>query len=122
MRKGEKVLLITVPLTFSRFHCFTFSLFLSEAHSRPARLVAFLAQNAAPDFRLKRHVVVLAAMVADDFKPRRSAFAAHRFFRAAFLTALRVRQILAIKSFLLFFRKKKNVFALYARDFDIRHR
>lgn len=84
--------------------------------------MTFLAQNAAPDLRLKRHVVVLAAMVADDFKPRRSVFAARRLFRAAFLAALRLRHILAIKSFLLFLREKKNFLALHARDFYIRHR
>jgi hypothetical protein len=67
-------------------------------------------------------MVVLAAMVADDFKTRLSVSAGRRLFRAAFLTALRLRHILSIKSFLFFFRKKKNFFALYARDFDIRHR
>jgi hypothetical protein len=95
---------------------------LSEAHPRLARLMTFLAQNAAPDLRLKRHVVVLAAMVANDFKPRLSVSAVRRLFRAAFRTALRLHQILSIKSFLFFFRKLKNFFALNARDFDIRHR
>jgi hypothetical protein len=83
--------------------------------------VTFAAQNRASDFRLKRNVVVLAAVIADDFKFFRRIAAAGSFFRAAFDAPLRRHHIALIKIFLLFFRENKNVFALHTRNFNIRH-
>ena len=76
------------------------------------RLVTFLAENRAPDFRLKRHAVVFAAVVANDLKPRIRVFHRARFFRTAFSASLRLRHILLIKKFLILFSKKKNFLAL----------
>ncbi len=103
-------------LPFSTFH------FLRNANSRFTRLETFFAQNRATDFRLKRHLVVLAAMVADDFKTLRSIFARRRFFRAAFGTSLRRHHITFIKCLLFLLRENKNFFALHTRNFYIRHR
>jgi len=82
------------------------------------------AQNRAPDFRLKRNVVVFAAVVADDFKASRRVPRADgcRFFRAAFLTSLRRGHIALVKSFLFLFGKYKIFAALHARNFYVGHR
>jgi hypothetical protein len=84
--------------------------------------VTLAAQNLAPDFRLKRDVVVLAAMVADDFVFLRRICALRRFFRAAFRTPLRRHHIALVKNILFFLGKEKDVFALNTRNFNIRHR
>jgi hypothetical protein len=84
--------------------------------------MTIFAKHRAPDFRLKRNVVVPAAMVADDFKSGRRIRAGCRFFRAAFLATLRLHHISLIKKLLFLFRKKKNFFALHARNFYFGHR
>jgi len=84
--------------------------------------MTFATQNGAPDFWLKRDVIVLAAMVADNFKLARRIRARRRFFRAAFQASLRRRHISLIKNFLFFFGKNKDFFALNTRDFYVRHR
>jgi len=84
--------------------------------------MTFPAQNRAPDFRLKRNVIVLAAMVADDLKFGRRICSDSRFFRAAFLTSLRLWHISLIKNFLFFFCKKKRLSALHTRNFYVGHR
>jgi hypothetical protein len=96
--------------------------FLSEANSRFACLMTIFAKHRAPDFRLKRNLVVFAAMVADDFKSLWRIVAERGFFRAAFLASLRLHHISLIKYILFLFREKKSFFALYARNFYFRHR
>ena len=64
---------------------------------------------------------MFAAMIADDFKSRRRICARRRLFRTAFRTALRLRHITLIKSFLFFFGKKKNFLALNTGQFYVRH-
>ena len=96
--------------------------FLSESDARFVRLKTIFAQNRTPDFRLKRHMVVFAAMVADNIEPRRSVNARRRFFRAAFSASLRRHHISLIKNSLFFFGVNKHFFTLHARHFSIRHR
>jgi hypothetical protein len=95
---------------------------LSESDSRFVRVVAFAAQNCSTDLRLKRNMIVLAAVVADDLEFVRRIVARTRFFRTAFRTSLRLHHISLVENFLLFFRKKKDFFALNTRNFYIRHR
>jgi hypothetical protein len=70
---------------------------------------------------LKRNLIVLAAMVADDLEFGRRIIARDGFFRAAFRASLRRHHIALVENFLFFFREKKNFLALDTRDFDIRH-
>jgi len=84
--------------------------------------MTIFAQHRASDFRLKRDVIVFAAVVADNIETDGRVFAARRFFRAAFRTPLRRHHIPLVKNSLFFFREKKNVFTLHARHFSIRHR
>ncbi len=84
--------------------------------------MAIFAKHRASDFRLKRNVVVFAAMVADDFKAGRRIFPARRFFRATFLASLRRHHISLIKSLLFLFPEKKRFLALHTRNFYVGHR
>ncbi len=111
----------TQRIIFCAFCAFLWLIFSGESHTRFACLKTVSTQNRASDFRLKRNLVVLAAVVADDFKARRRVLARRRFFRAAFRASLRRHHISLIKNSLLFFRKNKNVFTLHARHFNIRH-
>lgn len=119
MGKSEKVSRnkSTGFFTFSILPFFT----LSEANPRFACLMTFLAQNRAPDFRLKWHLVVFSAIIADDFKARWRIFALRRFFRATFRASLRRHHIALIKCFLFFFGKNKSFFTLHTRNFYVRH-
>jgi hypothetical protein len=80
------------------------------------------AQNGSAGFRLERHVIVSAAVVADDFKTARRVVSRRRFFRAALRASLRRGHIALVKIRLLFFGENEYVFALHARDFDVGHR
>ena len=93
-----------------------------KTNSRFIRLKTFSAQNRTPDFWLKRHGVVLAAVIANYLKTIRRVCAARRFFRAAFQTSLRRRHISLVKNPLFFFGKKKSFTALHASHFNIGHR
>ena len=115
MENKEKI------LTFSIFR-FPFSVISSESHSRFARVVAFAAQNLASDLRLKRNLVVFAAVVADDLEFGGRVFASRRFFRTAFRTPLRRHHIALVKNFLFLLGEKKNFLTLNTRNFNIRHR
>lgn len=65
---------------------------------------------------------MLTAIVTNDFKPRWCIFTDCRFFGTAFWTSLRLRLIPMVILHLLFFRKKKNLFALNTRKFKVWHR
>ncbi len=87
--------------------------------------MTIFAQNRASGFRLKRNVVVFAAVVADYLKASgcvRARRVIRRFFRAAFLTPLRRHHIALVKSFLFPFGKTKVFAALHARNFHVGHR
>lgn len=83
--------------------------------------MAFAAEHGAADFRLERHLVVLAAVVANDFKTFGRIIAERRFFAAAFRAPLRRHHVSLIKGLLLFFSKNKGVSALNTRSFNVRH-
>ena len=117
MRKRHKTIFCEF-CAFLRHFFYT----LRKSDTRFACIEAFAAQNFAPDFWLKRHVIVFAAVVADDFKFFRCITARCRLFRAAFRASLRRHHIALVKNFLIFFREKKNFLALNTRDFNIRHR
>lgn len=94
---------------------------LRESDARFIRLMAIFAQNRPSDFWLERHLVVLAAVVANNIKARGSVFARYRFFRAALRASLRRHHIPLVKNSLFFFGVNKNVLTLHARHFQIRH-
>ena len=64
------------------------------------------AKHRAADLWLKRHRVVLAAMVANDLKSRRSILAERGFFRAALRAPLRRHHVTLVINFLIFFAEK----------------
>lgn len=84
--------------------------------------MTFFAQNRTSDFRLKRNVVVFAAVVADDLKFTRRVCAQSGFFRAAFRTPLRLHHIALVKCLLFLFREDKRIFALHTGNFYVGHR
>jgi hypothetical protein len=84
--------------------------------------MTFAAQNGASDLRLKRHLIVFAAVVADDLETLRRVFTGRRFFRAAFQAPLRRHHIALVKYFLFLFGEKKDLLTLNTRNFQIRHR
>ena len=83
--------------------------------------MTFATQNRPSNFRLKRHLIVLAAVVTDDLKTLPSVVACGRLFGTAFRAALGSHHIALVKDLLFFFRKKKGFFTLNARGFDVRH-
>jgi len=85
--------------------------------------VAFAAEYGAANLWMKGHVVMLAAIVADDVKALwRIVTYDRRLFSSAFCTALRRHHIALVKHLLLFFSEQKDLLTLHTRDFDIRHR
>lgn len=78
-------------------------------------------KNRSSNFRLKRHLVVPSAVIANDLKALGRFVALACFFRAAFCTALRGHHVALIKDLLLLFREQKGLFTLNARGFYVRH-
>jgi len=64
---------------------------------------------------------MFAAVVTDDLETLPSVVACSRLFGTAFRTALGSHHIALVKDLLFFFRKKKSLFTLNARCFDVRH-
>jgi hypothetical protein len=83
--------------------------------------VAIATQNGPPNFRLKRNLIVLAAMIANDLESLRLIFTLPRFLRPALRTPLRRHHVALVKDLLLLFGEKKGLFTLNARCFDVRH-
>jgi hypothetical protein len=83
--------------------------------------VAFATEDGAADLRLERHLVVLAAVVADDLVSLRRVLALPGPFRSAFRATLRGGHVALVKHFLFLLREEELLFALNARCFDIRH-
>jgi hypothetical protein len=83
--------------------------------------VTVLAQNGPTDLRLKRHLVVLAAVVADDVELAWRIGPECRLLRPASGTPLRRHHITLVKYLLILFRKDKDFSALNTRDLDVRH-
>lgn len=93
----------------------------SSLCSRPACLVALLAIYRSPNFWLKWHRIVFAAMIANDFITVRSVRTLARLFRTAFRTPLRRHHVPLIKVILFLFGKNKHFFALNTRNFNFGH-
>ena len=83
--------------------------------------MTIFAEHRTADLWLKWNLIVLAAMVADDLKPRWCILTQRGLFRAAFRTSLRRHHVPLIKHFLIFFGENKDLSALNTRDFYIRH-
>jgi len=83
--------------------------------------VALATQYGATDLRLKRDVIVLAAMVADYLKTFRRTVTLSGFFRPALRASLRRHHVPLIKDLLFLFGEKEGLFTLNARSFDVRH-
>lgn len=97
------------------------SLILRKPGARPAGFVAFATQDGSADFRLKRNLIVFAAMVAHDLVSLRCVLTLARFFRPAFRTPLWRHHVALVKDLLFLLGEKKGLFTLNARGFDVRH-
>jgi hypothetical protein len=84
--------------------------------------VAFTAKHGAADFGMKRHVVMLSAIVTHDIKPFVSVVRDSRFLGTALCAALRRCHIALVKHILFLFSEQKDLLALHTRDLNIRHR
>ena len=111
---SETFLLFCDSCAFSRLQ-------LSKFCTRPAGLVTLTAKDAAAHLWLKRHLVVLAAMVANYLKTLRRVTALAGFFRAASGAPLRRHHVPLIENFLFLLGEKKSFFVLDARCFNVRH-
>jgi hypothetical protein len=70
---------------------------------------------------LEGHLIVPAAVIANNIKPFRGIFGQRRLFRTAFGTPLGRHHIALVEHFLFFFREKKDFLTLNTRNLDIRH-
>jgi len=70
---------------------------------------------------MEGHLIVSAAIIADDLVAARRVFALRGFLRTALGTPLGRHHIALIKKLLIFFAKNKNFAALNTRDLDVRH-
>jgi hypothetical protein len=117
--------------TVQRDHANVFVAFVNygfELHLRPMRTglagsMAFAAKYGSADLWMKRNMIVLTAMIANNVKALGRVFAVYsRLFRSAFRTTLRRHHIALVKHLLLFFREQKDLLTLHTRDLGIRHR
>lgn len=83
--------------------------------------MAFLAKDGPTDLGLERHLIVFAAMIANDLETRRSVLGERGFLRTAFGAPLWCHHVALVKVLLLFFSEKKNLLALNTRNLYIRH-
>jgi hypothetical protein len=84
--------------------------------------MAFATEYRPSCFGLERHLVVFAAIVANDLKPFRRIAARSCLLRTAFSTPLRSGHVPLVKHFLFLFGEKKRLSTLNASGLDIRHR
>lgn len=80
------------------------------------------AQHRPPHFRMKRNLIVLSAIVANDIVAFRRILAYGSFFGAALWAALGRHHIALVEHLLLLFGKQKDLLTLHTRNFYIRHR
>ena len=95
---------------------------LGKASARAACLVTFATQHRPTDLRLKRNLIVLAAVVANDLESLSSVITVSGFFRTTFCAPLRRHHVPLVKDLLLLFGEKKRLFTLNACSLDVRHR
>ena len=79
------------------------------------------AEDWTPNLRLERNLIVLAAMITNNFESFLRIISRSGFFCPAFRTPLRRHQIPLIKDLLFLFCKKKSFLALYADSFNVGH-
>ena len=83
--------------------------------------MTFATEHGSTDLRLKGHLIVLTAVVANDLEPFSSIVTFSGLFRTAFCTSLRRHHVPLVKDFLLLFGEKKRLFTLDTRSLDVRH-
>ncbi len=83
--------------------------------------MAITTQNRSTDFRLKRNVIVLAAVVANDLEALWRLVTLACFLGPALRAPLRRHHVSLVKDLLLLFGEKEGLFTLNARSFDVRH-
>jgi hypothetical protein len=83
--------------------------------------MTFTTENRPTDLWLKRNLVVLSAVVANDLKALSCIITVNGFFRTAFCTALRRHHVPLVKDFLFLLGEKKRLFTLNASGLDVRH-
>lgn len=83
--------------------------------------MTFATEHGSADLWLKRYLVVLPAVIANDLEPFSSIITFGGLFRAAFCAALRRHHVPLVEDLLLFFGEKKRLFTLNARGLDVRH-
>lgn len=83
--------------------------------------MAFATQHGAAGLGLKRHLVVLAAVIADYLEFRRSILTCGCLLRSAFLASLRGGHVPLVKHFLILLGEQECLLALNAYCFYIGH-
>jgi len=83
--------------------------------------VALTAKNRSSDFWLKRYLIVLTAVVANDLESLSSIVTFSGFFRTTFCTPLRRHHVPLVKDLLFLFGEKKRLFTLNASGLNVRH-
>jgi hypothetical protein len=83
--------------------------------------MTFATKYGSANFRLKRYLVVLAAVVANDLEAFSSIVTFSDLFRTTFSTPLRRHHVPLVEDFLLLFGEKERLFTLNASGLDVRH-
>ena len=108
------------PLNFFTLSLFTFYC-LGYLCPRLAGTVTLLAQNGTADLRLKRHLIVFPAIIANDLKTFWCVRSRCCSLRAAFCAPLRRHHVALVKHFLVLFSEHKNVSTLNTRNLYVGH-
>jgi len=83
--------------------------------------MAFATENRSADLGLKRHLIVLTAVVANDLESLSSIVTFSRLFRTTLCTPLRRHHVPLVKDLLFLFGEKKRLFTLNASGLNVRH-
>ena len=95
----------------------------SSVSSRLACGMTVAAKHRSSDLWMKRYVVVLSAIVADDLETLVGVIRhGCRLFTSALGTTLRRHHIALVEHLLFLFSKQKNLLTLHTRNFYVRHR
>jgi hypothetical protein len=90
--------------------------------TRLAGRMTFTAEYRSPDLGMKRDVIMLPAVIANDVESLRRIISRCGFFSTAFRTTLRRHHITLVKHLLFLFSEQEDLFTLHTRDLYIRHR
>jgi len=83
--------------------------------------MAFATEHRSADLRLKRHLIVLTAVVANDLEAFARIITLSGFFRTTLCTPLRRHHVPLVKDLLFLFGEKERLFTLNASGLDVRH-